>query len=221
MKTATHTQVILGVHCKIHILHLLGMEESKKRRYAEFSEASTKISTLISQCKELFEAKDGTEEWHAYLEYVDEIIVTGLLRAAASSIGYFLDETDTSLTQGILFQIRLELEEPEIAFRPALDKNIVGNFFDQLTGYCTDIFHMAELIPRVAAHLTPQGHDNTYLDLILNHKELKMMKETLMTRVQDVMMKANKLKTVQMEYATSGLIAGQNTCIISLLMVDN
>ena len=45
--------------------------------------------------------------------------------------GYLLDETDPSLTQGVFFEVRLELSEPDVIFVPHLDKNLVGNFYDQ------------------------------------------------------------------------------------------
>ena len=71
----------------------------------------------------------------------------------AASLGYLLDETDPSLTQGVLFEIRLELSEPDVIFVPPLDKNLVGNFYDQINGYLDDIFFGCSLIPRVAKHL--------------------------------------------------------------------
>ena len=71
----------------------------------------------------------------------------------AASLGYLLDETDPSLTQGVLFEVRLELSEPDVIFVPPLDKNLVGNFYDQINGYLDDIFFGCSLIPRVAKHL--------------------------------------------------------------------
>ena len=107
------------------------MPQHKQKRYTEFTKASNKIGALMEQCKELFGVKDDCEAWHAYLEYVDEIIINGLLRSCASSIGCLLDETDSSLTQGILFEIKLELQEPDIVFNPPIDKAICNNFYDQ------------------------------------------------------------------------------------------
>ena len=89
----------------------------------------------------LSRAKDGAPAWKDYLDYVDEIVVNGLLKSVASSVGYLLDETDPNLTQGILFEIRLELEEPDVIFNPPIDKAIVNNFSDQVNGFCTDIFY--------------------------------------------------------------------------------
>ena len=52
----------------------------------------------------------------------------------------------------MLFEIRLELAEPDIIFRPPLDKLLQDNFYDSMITYIEDVFHMCELIPRVARH---------------------------------------------------------------------
>ena len=92
-------------------------------------------------------------------------IFLGLNKTMAASLGYLLDETDPSLTQGVLFEVRLELSEPDVIFVPPLDKNLVGNFYDQINGYLDDIFFGCSLIPRVAKHLdkgyeTDKAKDN-------------------------------------------------------------
>ena len=38
--------------------------------------------------------------------YIDNIVIDGLLQTVASSLGFFLDETDPTLTQGILFEVK-------------------------------------------------------------------------------------------------------------------
>ena len=70
----------------------------------------------------------------------------------SSSIGFLLDETDPNLTKQTLVEIRLELSEPDIIFRPPVDQNLTGNFYDQVEGYVEDVFQMCSLIPRIATH---------------------------------------------------------------------
>ncbi len=54
------------------------------------------------------------------------------MRTVASSLGYLLDETDPYLTQGVLFDVRLELSEPDVIFVPPIDQNLANNFYDQV-----------------------------------------------------------------------------------------
>ena len=85
-------------------------------------------------------------------DFIDELVVEGLLRTVASSLGYLLDETDPYLTQGVLFDVRLELAEPDVIFVPPIDQNLVNNFYDQLVSYVDDIFFQCTLFPRIANH---------------------------------------------------------------------
>ena len=96
-------------------------------------EAGSQIASLVEQCRQYFNADENSEIWQKYLEYIDELVIDGVLKTMAASIGYFLDETDPTLTQGVLFEVRLELSEPDVIFVPPLDKNLVKNFHDQVS----------------------------------------------------------------------------------------
>ena len=177
------------------------MKGKRIKRNAEFNRASKQITQLVEECKKNFRAHDDSPLWLAYLEFVDDIVVRGLLQIVACSIGYFLDETDPSLTHGVLFEVKFELEEPDIVFRPGLDKAIVNNFYDQIQGYVNDILHCCSIIPRIASHLNDQKAKNDYLNVVSTHKEVKSMVDQLMHRIHDVMTRANKIKTTQNEFS--------------------
>ena len=104
--------------------------------------------------------------WQSYLKYVDDIIYQSLLHTVATSLGFFLDETDPRKNPPALFDLKLVLCEPDIIFQPSVETDIVGNFQDQITGLLDDIFFMATLIPRVA----PRNHYNNYQGPILDRK---------------------------------------------------
>ena len=113
-------------------MFLTDIDALKAKRNEEMETAGSKIDNLVEQCKQFFRADDGADTWKAYLEYIDELVIEGLLKTMAASIGYLLDETDPSLTQGILFEVKLELSEPDVIYVPPLDKQIVGNFYDKI-----------------------------------------------------------------------------------------
>ena len=82
------------------------MKGKRIKRNAAFNKASKKITSLVEECKVNFRVgHDDSRQWQDYLEYMDEIVITGLLKVVACSIGYFLDETDPTLTHGILFEV--------------------------------------------------------------------------------------------------------------------
>ena len=61
--------------------------------------------------------------------------------------------------------------------------------------------HCCTLIPRIASHKNNAKAKNDYLDAISNHKEIKSMREQLIMRINEVMNRANKLKTSQSEFS--------------------
>ena len=82
----------------------------------------------------------------------------------------------------------MELCEPDIIFKPSLNKKIHNNFFVMFLGLMDDIFRQAQLVPRVHKR---KGTSPNCLDTIINHPELKSLKEELIKRVELVMEKAD------------------------------
>ncbi len=198
------------------------MPEKKQARYAEVEKASATITALVRDSQRYFQAEDSSENWRKYLSFVDEVVIDGFLRQSASSLGYLLDETDPTLTEGILFEARLELAEPDIIFQPSLDTNIVGNLYDKMLGWIDDVLHVTRLMPRIAhydcsavaagetdrtavAYISKKQHDDTsrvnYYKVVSKQKELKRMTEQLLDRIKNVMGQANKHRNTHSEYS--------------------
>ena len=54
------------------------MVEKKQERYADVKQVGNEITSLVAECQKLFEAVEDSSCWHAYLEYIDEIIIRGM-----------------------------------------------------------------------------------------------------------------------------------------------
>ena len=181
------------------LLDLAGRQEAKARRWAEMEEASGKIEALIEDNEELLKGNDvDLKYWNQYLRYIDEMVTNGLLRTIAVSLGYLLDETDQKKNPPPLFSAEMELCEPDIIFRPSLDRKIHNNFYDIILGIIDDIFNMAKLIPRVHRR---KGCSSNYLDSVTDHQELRGLREELIRRVETVMEKAEEKKTSYLEFS--------------------
>ena len=180
------------------LLNLKDKEENKKKRYVEIEMAQEKIKELVTENEKLFLAhvEENLKNWEQYQMYLDEMIIGGLLRTIAVSIGYLLDETDVKKNITPLFDAKLELCEPDIIFQPSLDINMVNNFYDNLVGIVDDIFHMSALVPRV---VSLEG--SNYLEIVSEHEELKQLKKELISRVSLVIEQANNQKNTYLEYS--------------------
>ena len=184
------------------LLNLDDREAKKTERYNEINESVAKIQELVEENEKLFlvgvSVEKNNRKWKNYLKFLDEIVAKGLIETIASSIGYLLFETEVNNDITPLFDAKLELFDPDIIFRPSLDKTIQNNFYDLITGIVDDILHMATLVPRIAQE---SKGSTTYLGVINNHEELSSLKKTLMSRVDLVIEQANKDKEAYSEYS--------------------
>ena len=184
------------------LLNLEDREERKAKRYKEISEATLKIQALLEENKKLFQANtappSAKKHWNNYLIYLDEMVAQGLLKAIAVSLGYLLDQTDEKKDITPLFDIKLELCEPDIIFKPSLDPKIFNNFHDICEGILDDIFLMAGLVPRISKS---KDEKENYLELVSNHAELKKLRAEFMARVDLNIERANIKKSTYLDYS--------------------
>ena len=185
------------------LFDLENRNERKEKRYREIKAATLKIRELLNENRKLFHANvkpaSCGKYWENYLIYLDQVIANGLLRMIAVSIGYMLDQTDAKKDITALFEIKLELCEPEIIFKPSLDPKITNNLHDICNGILDDIFSMAGLVPRI--YQAKDDDSENYLEIINNHEELKKLREDFMSRVESNIEKANLKMQSYLTYA--------------------
>ena len=167
-------------------------ESIKLKRYEEIKVYADKIHVRISENLSLFDIDldetNPSTNWKNYLSYVDGIVRDSVLNTVSASLAFLLDETDLQKNPSTLFSVKMELFDPDIIFRPSLDKDITNNFFDIMIGLIDDIFQMARLVPRIT-----EKSENFY-EVICKHKELKKLKKILIGRIDSVMNKATEIK---------------------------
>lgn len=135
-------------------LDIQNMEIITRKRYEDLKMSASVIRELVHKNQAIFNIniKDSKDikAWIEYLRYVDEIVYKSVLQMVATSLSYLLDETDSKKNPLPLFDLQMALFEPDIIFKPSINQNIVGNFYDLINGIIEKIFKMATLIPRVA-----------------------------------------------------------------------
>ena len=183
------------------LLSLGDREEKKEKRYREIQEASLKIETILAENEKLFkvnsEDRGARTHWESYLAFLDKMVAEGLLRAIAVSLGYLLDETDEKKDISVLFDVKLELCEPDVIFKPSLDIKIQNNFRDICESILDDIFSMADLVPRISNN----SDSDSYLGYVKQHKELMALRTQFMARIDLSIERANIKKATFLEYS--------------------
>ena len=184
------------------LLDIKRRDELKAARYRGMTEAGERIVELVKENEVLFEVEldddSSRKAWNYYLRHLDHIILDSLLHTVAVSLGYLLDETDVKKSPAPLFATKLELSEPDIIFKPSLEKHIVGNFYDLAVELLDDIFNMAEIIPRVGKQ---KNVGQNYLDSVRKHSELKTLRDEYIKRIETVIKQSKDKRDSYMEYS--------------------
>ena len=136
--------------------------------------------------------------WKTYLEHLDEIVMDGLFNCVHCSLQYLLDNLNKDKPElPPLLETKLELQAPDLIFQPSLEPDEPGSFFALIEELLDDIFHVASLVSRVAAH---RGMTD-YLSEVEELAELLDMREEVITRATAAAEKAIEHRNSFDEYA--------------------
>ena len=61
------------------------IQERYTKRNEDVTAAAVKIHALIDDCQKYYKADVSSETWKSYLQYIDELIVEGLLKVSLLS----------------------------------------------------------------------------------------------------------------------------------------
>jgi len=86
------------------------------------------------------------------------------LDCIVSSFGYLADHTDSNLTPGPLFEVKMELVESEMLFDPPLDFAQQTSFLNVVEDVLLDIITIGTLVDRVKNGQTSNYAVRYYID---------------------------------------------------------
>ncbi|XP_024861684.2 dynein heavy chain 9, axonemal isoform X1 [Kryptolebias marmoratus] len=165
---------------------LLSMEDKTERVdkfYSLVRSSGEKIHFLLKSNQSLFRAELYSEEWKAYVEYIDDMIIDGFFNSIECSLKFFLDNTDQRVALTPLFEAQLDLKVPNLVFIPSLEFGLGDSFFEMVESLVNNVFRISSLVPRLAQH-GPFPHYQADMEGLT---ELADMRHLLMERVKSVM----------------------------------
>lgn len=133
------------------------------------------------------------------MEYVDKIIAAEILEAIKISIKYLKLEMENRLEHNApLFEVKLDLQIPNICFIPSLDLRMKRfSFMTDLEAMIMNIYNMSDMIVMVAQPPEEQRideHGNVYeatFQLALEkNKEIEHMKSDIITLAKQTIREA-------------------------------
>ncbi|XP_068161051.1 dynein axonemal heavy chain 9 [Antennarius striatus] len=165
---------------------LISTEEKTDRLdrfYTLIRSSGEKIHFLLKRNLELFRGQPESEEWKAYVEYIDDMVVDGFFNSIECSLKFFLDNTGQMAPVAPLFEAQLDLKVPDMVFTPPMEFGAGDSFFELMEGLINDVFRISSLVPRLAQH-HPLPHYQAEME---DMADLADMRHLLMDRVQGVM----------------------------------
>ncbi|CAK8695850.1 unnamed protein product [Clavelina lepadiformis] len=177
---------------------LLNLDDRKDRiskRYNAITADGEKIHQCIQENLNYFSGNAESDIWQAYISYIDDMVIDGFFNCIFCSLNYFIENTEPEVQP--LFIAELELQAPDMVFKPSLIENAPSGFLDLIEGLLIDVYKMSSLMPRVA----PQVGQANYLADMEDMGELAAMRNDLLNRVGDVMDKALAYSQEFLEYA--------------------
>ncbi|KAM4623876.1 dynein axonemal heavy chain 9 isoform 1-T1 [Polymixia lowei] len=165
------------------LLSLEDRAERLDRFYRLIRSSGEKIHFLLKSNLELFRAEPSSEEWRAYVEYLDDAVVDGFFNSIECSLKFFLDNTDPRAGVAPLFEAQLDLRLPDMVFSPSLEFGAGDGFYDLVESLINDVYRISSLVPRLAQPC-PFPHYQADME---DMADLADMRQLLMERVQGVM----------------------------------
>lgn len=143
------------------------------------------------------ESRDKEGKWREYVDFIDQVVIGGILSTISSSVGYLLDETDESQKHPFpLFRVDLELRDPDIIFDPSLDAG-VGGFPDKIEGILREMYAVGKLVRRVAPHKEVPDYQLEAEGCV----DLADMREEILDRMRKVIGEARTFGQSLMQYS--------------------
>uniref|UniRef100_A0A3B5KZ59 Dynein, axonemal, heavy chain 9 n=1 Tax=Xiphophorus couchianus TaxID=32473 RepID=A0A3B5KZ59_9TELE len=165
------------------LLCLEDRAERVERFHNVVQSSGGKIHFLLESNQALFRAESSSEEWKAYVEYIDDMIIDGFFSCIECSLKFFLENTDQRTVMAPLLEARLDLQAPNMVFSPSLELGAPDSLFEIVENLINDVFKMSSLVPRLAQH-SPSAHYQADMESMT---ELADTRHLLMERVKAAM----------------------------------
>lgn len=88
-------------------------EANLKSKCSVVTADGEKIHAMIKENLDYFKATEDSDDWRAYIEYLDDLVVDGFFECVSCSLKYLMENTDKGKTSDVaapLMEAKLELQ---------------------------------------------------------------------------------------------------------------
>ena len=125
-----------------------------KMRYTAIEAAGNEMQTHLDSTLKVLKVNKTVPAWRIYVDYVNQIVIDGIVAAVIASLLYFKNQIDpVYLNQNDvnpLLEIQLRLAPPDVAYEPRMGSTGNGEGMrDILMGWINGFINSATLVNRL------------------------------------------------------------------------
>jgi dynein heavy chain len=162
-----------------------------------FSTRPVSTASAQSETQEMQRSPSQVKLFRPYQEYVDNIIARELVSAIKESMRYLKVEMENGRGQNApVFEIRLELQIPDIVFIPSLEFWSKYGLMATIENMILQIYNMSTMIPRITQPSEPQLDEagerilQDFSYILEDNKDISNMKNDILTLAQKTIKEA-------------------------------
>ncbi|CAL8284422.1 unnamed protein product [Lota lota] len=173
------------------LLDLKGRPAVLNKRYTAIRDSGQKLRTLLEENKTLYRANDATESWMRHVDYIDDKVLDGFFEVVLVSLQFLASSMHATSGKAPLFAFALTLDDRTISLSPSLSHG----FIEMVDNLITDVYHAADLIPRISLTNT-----TSYQYELKEKPELSKIYEDVMNAVREAVMVAQQYSDTWLHY---------------------
>jgi dynein heavy chain, axonemal len=151
-----------------------------KERYSDIKEGGKAIHTMVKETNKVLRVSNASQDWRAYVDFVNNIVVDGLSKVVRNSLEYLLDQIDPAVIakddKMPMIEVKLDLvsvrvddvRRDEVRFIPDLQESGGKGVRDLVNGWVGSFFNVATLFKRL-------DNEGTYLREIHGDYDVMML----------------------------------------------
>jgi dynein heavy chain, axonemal len=151
-----------------------------KERYTDIKEGGKAIHTMVKETNKVLRVSNASQDWRAYVDFVNNIVVDGLSKVVRNSLEYLLDQIDPAVIakddKMPMIEVKLDLvsvrvddvRRDEVRFIPDLQESGGKGVRDLVNGWVGSFFNVATLFKRL-------DNEGTYLREIHGDYDVMML----------------------------------------------
>mmetsp|Transcript_14602 Transcript_14602/g.45793 ORF Transcript_14602/g.45793 Transcript_14602/m.45793 type:complete len:4603 (+) Transcript_14602:85-13893(+) len=147
-------------------------KKAKSERYADIKEGGKEVERMLKDTNKMLRVSNASLDWHAYIDFINNIVVDGLAGVITVSLEFFLDQIDPEhIAEASLLpmlEITLDLVEEDPRFTPRIGCTENGKGLRDISNnWVSSFFQVATLFKRLDCDGTYMREMHTDPDVCL------------------------------------------------------